>query len=76
MNMKDTVILLIFLLSVAGLLIGIHYSEDANENDSADDNSDTVDQDSDSSITITPEENKDNFLKEYLTKKGFRLELI
>ncbi len=76
MNMKDTVILLILLLSIAGLLIGIHYSEDATDNDSADDDSDTVNEDSDSSITITPEENKDNFLKEYLTKKGFRLELI
>ena len=76
MNMKDTVILLILLLSIAGLLIGIHYSEDATDNDSADDNSDTVNDDSDSSMTITPEENKDNFLKEYLTKKGFRLELI
>ena len=74
--MKDTVILLILLLSIAGLLIGIHYSEDATDNDSADDDSDTVNEDSDSSITITPEENKDNFLKEYLTKKGFRLELI
>lgn len=69
MNMKDTVILLILLLSIAGLLIGIHYSEDATYNDSADDNSDTVDQDSDSSMTITPEENKDNFLKEYFAKK-------
>ena len=76
MNMKDTVILLILLLSIAGLLIGIHYSEDATDNDSADDDSDTVNEDSDSNITITPEENKDNFLKEYLTKKGFRLELI
>lgn len=76
MNMKDTVILLILLLSIAGLLIGIHYSEDATDNDSADDDSDTVNEDSDSSITLTPEENKDNFLKEYLTKKGFRLELI
>jgi hypothetical protein len=36
------------------------YLEDATDNDSADDDSDTVNEDSDSSITITPKENKDN----------------
>lgn len=32
MDMKNTVILLIFLLSILGLIIGVYYSDDVNSN--------------------------------------------
>lgn len=67
MNMKNTVILLIFLLAVLGLIIGVHYSEDADMPDTQDNDLDSVDEDIDSDMTITLDENQNNELIEFFT---------
>lgn len=55
MNMKDTVILLIFLLSVLGLIMGIYYTEDINGDKSHGGNWERLYEDSDGIMTITLE---------------------
>ncbi len=64
MNMKDTAIILIFLLAVLGLIIGVYYSESADSNENAINNEEVVYEDSNGiiSITIEPEEKKENLL--------------
>ena len=62
MNMKNTVILLIFLLSVLGLILGVHYTEDANSDDSQDYESDAIVLDENSISTITLTDNENNVL--------------
>ena len=52
MNMKDTVILLILLLSVTGLLIGVHYNETSDDNNDIDDYEEVVYEDSNGTVTI------------------------
>ncbi|WP_458456549.1 hypothetical protein [Methanobrevibacter sp.] len=62
--MKDTAIILIFLLAVLGLIIGVYYSESADSNENAINNEEVVYEDSNGiiSITIEPEEKKENLL--------------
>lgn len=67
MNMKNTVILLIFLLSVLGLIIGVHYTEDIASDNSQDNDLDSVNLDDDSDMTITIEEKENNDLSEFFT---------
>nr|WP_295000773.1 hypothetical protein [uncultured Methanobrevibacter sp.] len=67
MNMKNTVILLIFLLSVLGLIIGVYYTEDITSDSLADDETDMINEDADSNLAITSDENNTNYLKAYLT---------
>ncbi|MDO5814312.1 MAG: hypothetical protein Q4Q18_01640 [Methanobrevibacter sp.] len=67
MNMKNTVILLIFLLAVLGLIIGVHYSEDADMPDTQDNDLNSIDEDIDSDMTITLNENQNNELIEFFT---------
>lgn len=62
MNMKNTVILLIFLLSILGLIMGVHFTEDTNSTATQDNNSDSIKQDSNSSITFTITNNENNVL--------------
>ena len=62
MNMKNTVILLIFLLSILGLIIGVHFTEDTNSTATQDNNSDSIKQDSNSSMTFTITTNENNVL--------------
>ena len=62
MNMKNTVILLIFLLSILGLIMGVHFTEDTNSTATPDNNSDSIKQDSNSSITFTITNNENNVL--------------
>jgi hypothetical protein len=57
MNMKNTAILLIFLLSIVGLIIGVHYTEDANSDSTQDYDSDVIVVDDNSIITVTDTEN-------------------
>ena len=60
--MKNTVILLIFLLSILGLIMGVHFTEDTNSTATQDNNSDSIKQDSNSSITFTITNNENNVL--------------
>lgn len=62
MNMKNTAILLIFLLSILGLIIGVYYTEDANTNNSQDNDFDSVNEDLNSIWTITLTDNENNVL--------------
>lgn len=62
MNMKNTAILLIFLLSILGLIIGVHYTEDANTTNSQDNDFDSVNEDLNSIWTITLTDNENNVL--------------
>lgn len=62
MNMKNTVILLIFLLSILGLIMGVHFTEDTNSTSTQDNNSDSIKQDSNSSMTFTITTNENNVL--------------
>ena len=67
MNMKDTVILLIFLLSVLGLIIGVHYTEDISHDDADDDDSDSISEDTDSVLTNYFEKKYDDYLTEFFS---------
>lgn len=67
MNMKNTVILLIFLLSVIGLIIGVYYAEVANKDNSNEESLFEVYEDSDGVITITYEEKENRDLSKYFT---------
>ena len=67
MNMKNTVILLIFLLSVVGLIIGIYYTEVTNNDNPKDTRLFEVYEDSDGVVTITYEVKENNDLSKYLT---------
>ena len=64
MNMKNTVILLIFLLSVLGLILGVHYTEDINHDNGDDGDADSVSEDK-NSVLIMDNEKKDN---DYLSR--------
>jgi hypothetical protein len=66
MNLKNTAILLIFLLAVLGLIIGVHYTEDEKINDTQDNALDSVSEDNDSVITINLKDTKAE-LKELFT---------
>ena len=67
MNMKNTVILLIFLLSILGLILGVYYTEEVNIDDADSDIQDSVNEDTDSILTISPEEKENNDLSKYFT---------
>lgn len=60
--MKNTVILLIFLLSILGLVMGVYYTEDANASASQDNDSDSVNEDLISIGNITLTDNENNVL--------------
>lgn len=62
MNMKNTVILLIFLLSILGLVMGVYCTEDANASASQDNDSDSVNEDLISIGNITLTDNENNVL--------------
>ena len=62
MNMKNTAILLIFLLSILGLIMGVHFTEDANSTATQDNDFDIIKEDSNSSINFTITNNENNVL--------------
>ena len=57
MNMKNTVILLIFLLSILGLIMGVYFTEDVNSAITQDNNSDSINNDSNSILTFNLTDN-------------------
>lgn len=65
MNMKNTVILLIFLLSVLGLIMGVYYTEGTYSDNSQEDYFDSVNEDSNSIGTITLTNNENNVLTDF-----------
>lgn len=69
MNMKNTVILLIFLLAVAGLIIGVYYTEEANFEKNPQKSSELLYEDSDGVITVSFEknENDNRYLADFFT---------
>ena len=67
MNMKNTVILLIFLLSVLGLLVGIQCTEDIDSDNTQNEQSDAVNEDS-AIITFEDlQKNESNVLNQFFT---------
>ena len=59
MNLKDTLILLIFLLSVLGLIIGVYYTADATSENSHGSNFERLHEENGSVLTVSWEK-KDN----------------
>ena len=59
MNMKDTIILLIFLLSVLGLCIGVYCTADAGSDSTQESDFERIHEDNGSVLTVTWQK-KDN----------------
>ena len=66
MNMKNTAILLIFLLAILGLIIGIYCTEEASVSKYNNSSYEKIYEDSDGVLTIEPEKEK-NELSDYFT---------
>jgi hypothetical protein len=62
MNMKNTVILLIFLLSILGLIMGVYCTQSADSDSSQNQDSDVVVLDDDSITTVSLTDNENNVL--------------
>ena len=67
MNMKNTVILLIFLLSVLGLIMGVYCTESADSDSPQDYGSDIVVVDENSITTVTIIQDANDFIKGLFT---------
>lgn len=67
MNMKDTVILLIFLLAIVGLLVGICCTEDLDSESSHESSLEKLFSDDDGDITISLEKKEKDELSKYFT---------
>ena len=67
MNMKDTAILLIFLLSITGLIIGIYYTDDIYSENSPNAQWEKIYEENDSILTVTLEKKETDTLNNYLT---------
>ena len=67
MNMKDTAILLIFLLSITGLIIGIYYTDDIGSENSHNMQWEKIYEENDSILTVTLEKKETDTLNNYLT---------
>ena len=67
--MKNTAILLIFLLAVVGLIIGVYYTEVEDIGDASKNSEKLVYEDSDGVITITLDvkEKNESFIDKYMT---------
>lgn len=66
MNTKNTLILLIFLLSVMGLIMGVYYTESAEAENANAGSEEKVFEDPNGTIIITLEKNE-NFLDGFFT---------
>ena len=66
MNTKNTLILLIFLLSVLGLIMGVYYTESADAEKAHEASEDKVFEDPNGTIIITLEKNE-SFLDGFFT---------
>ena len=67
MNMKDTMILLLFFLSILGLMIGVYCADDAGSDSSLDSSEMGVYEDSDGVLTIIFEEYEKEGLNDFFT---------
>ncbi|WP_458455108.1 hypothetical protein [Methanobrevibacter sp.] len=67
MNLKNTVILLIFLLSILGLIIGIYYSEDIKTDSHHANQWERIYEEDSSVLTVTLEKKENNDLSKYFT---------
>lgn len=67
MKLKDTMILLIFLLAIVGLIIGIYYSEDISSGNYHHSSHKRVYEESDGVLTVTLEKNNDNDYSGFFT---------
>ena len=67
MEVKNTIILLIFLISLIGLLIGIYYTEDINTYNPPQDKWEKIYEDNDGVITITLEKKEEKEIDNIFT---------
>ena len=67
MTIKDTTILLIFLLSILGLLLGVYISDDANDDNSYDNNSKIINEYKNGSRTIFNENKNSDDLNRFFS---------
>ena len=69
MNMKDTAILLIFLLSIVGLIIGVYYTIDVSSDDTHHSSWERIYEEHDGILTISLEkkEKNESYLNSYFT---------
>ena len=69
MNMKNTAILLIFLLCVLGLMMGVYYTESSEPSISTADYEEIIHEDSNGTITIHLEKknNEKNFMNKLIS---------
>ena len=67
MTIKDTTILLIFLLSILGLLLGVYISDDANGDNSYDNNSKIINEYKNGSRTIFNENKNSDDLNRFFS---------
>ncbi|WP_405268796.1 hypothetical protein [Methanobrevibacter sp.] len=69
MNMKNTAILLIFLLAVLGLIMGVCYTEADNIEKTSNDTEEVVLEDSNGTITITlePKEKNQSLIDKFIS---------
>ena len=67
MDMKNTVILLIFLLSILGLIVGVCYTEDSSSDSFHKNHFERVYEDSDGVLTITLEKKESMNLDKNIT---------
>lgn len=69
MNMKNTVILLILLLSILGLIMGVYYTEDVGSDSTPQNSWERIYDDADGIMTITLKGNEKNesFLDNFFT---------
>lgn len=67
MNIKNTVILIIFLLSVLGLILGVYYTEEAGNADSHESSYERIYDEKNGVETVTLEKKEKNELSKYFT---------
>ena len=67
MNLKDTMILLIFLLAIVGLVIGIYYSEDVTSDNSHHTSHERIYEEENGVLTVRLENHDDNDYIGFLT---------
>ncbi len=67
MNMKDTLILLIFMLSVLGVCIGVYYTSDAGSESYHESDFERIHADNGSILTVTWQKKDNNDLNDLFT---------
>ena len=73
MNMKDTMILLIFLLAILGLCVGVYHTSDAGSGSSHESSFERLHEENGSVLTVTWQKKDNNDLNDFFT--GNRINL-